>query len=396
MPDPHQLPLWEGAPVQAGQHRSNSVVADLPALTEDSTMGAALVNYEVYLRGSSFSRHTATSFLHAIELLRRFLIQRNKRLGYTNTMPRPEPAAEASKPSPKVTYIDKQDDLDLDDALNPPDEQTDPLDMPDIAEADVERDAVAAANLDDTAAAAPTYEPRLKHITAGDLAAWVRSLRYMPGRARNYSEKSISVRISALRNFFTWLHNEKIITSNPATALPARHVSTRLPDILFDNEIELLLQHAQEYSAESHCLIFLLLHSGIKKEELLALRLNDIDLSNPNQPEIFIRSKYPHRQRRLKLPAEFTRILERHRQENNIVDTIYDGGIRNFNYIIEGIGQRAGLRKQVTPQILRDTFAVRELRTGTQASDLRLKLGLAEKGWPETISRYAKLAQPAL
>jgi hypothetical protein len=44
--------------------------------------------------------------------------------------------------------------------------------------------------------------------------------------------------------------------------------------------------------------------------------------------------------------------------------------------------------------LLRDCYAVRQLRAGVSLDDLREKLGLADETWAEVQIKYRKLAFP--
>jgi integrase/recombinase XerD len=56
--------------------------------------------------------------------------------------------------------------------------------------------------------------------------------------------------------------------------------------------------------------------------------------------------------------------------------------------------KEAGIEKRVTLQLLRDTFAVQQLRMGVTFDALREKLGLSEEAWLETKEKYRRLAFP--
>ena len=68
---------------------------------------------------------------------------------------------------------------------------------------------------------------------------------------------------------------------------------------------------------------------------------------------------------------------------------------RNLTYILARAVKRAKLTKRVTLQLLRDCFAVRQLRAGVPMHELREKLGLSDEAWYETQTKYRKLAFPA-
>ncbi len=52
----------------------------------------------------------------------------------------------------------------------------------------------------------------------------------------------------------------------------------------------------------------------------------------------------------------------------------------------------ASIQKRVTLQLLRDTFAVRQLKAGVTPEALREKLGLSDEAWLESREKYRRLA----
>ena len=54
----------------------------------------------------------------------------------------------------------------------------------------------------------------------------------------------------------------------------------------------------------------------------------------------------------------------------------------------------AKIEKRVTLQLLRDTFAVEQLKTGVTPEALREKLGLSDEAWLEARIKYRRLAFP--
>ena len=65
--------------------------------------------------------------------------------------------------------------------------------------------------------------------------------------------------------------------------------------------------------------------------------------------------------------------------------------------ILKDLALRSGIKKKVSAQILRDTFAVRQLRQGEDINKVLRKLGLTPGPWSEEAKqKYLKLAEPAL
>jgi integrase/recombinase XerD len=67
---------------------------------------------------------------------------------------------------------------------------------------------------------------------------------------------------------------------------------------------------------------------------------------------------------------------------------------RNLNYILARSVKKAGIKKRVTLQLLRDSFAVEQLKSGVPPETLREKLGLSDEAWLESREKYRRLAFP--
>jgi site-specific recombinase XerD len=231
-------------------------------------------------------------------------------------------------------------------------------------------------------------------ITMEDLIGWLNFLRLR--HKHRPAPKSIARRATFLKNFFGWLSAEGVIQENPAAGIALSRPLPPLPEILFEDEIARLLR-AAESDSRCACLVFLILYAGLKKEEIMGLKLQHVDLSDPEHPIVSVH--FPgqakrHRERRMALPAEFTLVLRRYLEEYHPQERLFEYTDRNLNYILARAVQQAGIKKRVTLQLLRDIYAVRELRAGTAPEELREKLGLSEEAWRESYEKYRKLAFP--
>src|SRR5260370_16109953 len=113
----------------------------------------------------------------------------------------------------------------------------------------------------------------LKDVETVDIQAWVGELK------KSMSAKTVSRKISAIGNYFAWLEREKVLERNPAKNIRSPRVTSPLPDMLFDSECQRLLDSASNDS-RTYLLLLLLLETGLKKAELLDLKLTHFDLSN--------------------------------------------------------------------------------------------------------------------
>jgi len=233
-------------------------------------------------------------------------------------------------------------------------------------------------------------------ITKEQLTDWLMKLKFGK-KGQVPAPKTMARRVTFLKNFFSWLAREGIIREDPSSSLVLERPLPPLPELLFDDEIERLLKASAE-EPRSHCLVYLVLHAGLKKEEVMGLKMEHIDLSNPAVPLITIHfpaaTGKQHRERRLALPAEFTTILKQYIAKYRPTDELFVCTDRNLNYILARSVKAAGIKKRVTLQLLRDCFAVQQLKSGVPPEALREKLGLSDEAWLESREKYRRLAFP--
>ena len=235
----------------------------------------------------------------------------------------------------------------------------------------------------------------LASIQKADLVNWLSHLRWE--RGAKPAPKTMARRVTFLKNFFGWLVAESVIASDPSTNIALARPTPPLPELLFEDEVA-RLEMASSEDVRAHLLVLLLLHTGLKKEEVMRLRLQDVDLSDPGHPAIEIH--FPgeakrRRERRMELPGEWTHVYQRYIERYMPQEYVFECTDRNLNYVLAAAVKRAGIEKRVTLQLLRDIYAVRQLRSGVSLDVLRERLGLSEEAWYETAEKYRKLAFPA-
>ncbi|HLX41587.1 MAG TPA: tyrosine-type recombinase/integrase [Ktedonobacteraceae bacterium] len=231
-------------------------------------------------------------------------------------------------------------------------------------------------------------------ITKEQLTDWLMQLKFGT-KGRTPAPKTMARRVTFLKNFFSWLTREGVIHEDPSASLALERPLPPLPELLYEDEVQRLLDAAAE-DARCYCLVYLVLYAGLKKEEVMGLKLHQIDLSDPHNPIITIHfpasTGKQHRERRLTLPGEFTTILKAYQAKYHPTSDLFVCTDRNLNYILGKAVNTANIKKRVTLQLLRDTFAVRQLKAGTAPDALREKLGLSDEAWMESREKYRRLA----
>jgi integrase/recombinase XerD len=224
------------------------------------------------------------------------------------------------------------------------------------------------------------------------ITSWLQHLRF--DRGARPAPKTMARRVTFLKNFFGWLASESVIAADPTAQIAFTRPSPPLPELLFDDEVARLVR-AAETDVRCQVLVGLLLGVGLKKEELMKLRLQDVDLSDPMHPAVevhFPGQAKRRRERRMELPASWAEAYPRYVARYRPREYVFECTDRNLNYVLAAAVKRARIEKRVTLQLLRDIYAVRQLRSGVPLDVLREKLGLSEEAWYETAEKYRKLA----
>jgi integrase/recombinase XerD len=219
------------------------------------------------------------------------------------------------------------------------------------------------------------------------------------------SPKSYARRLTTLKVFFGWLAAAEVLPKDPAAPLVHIHPTTPMPEILYDSQISDLLRVTRDLlwapkpDARPFVLVTLLLQTGIKKGECMEIKLEHIDLSNPQAPVLYIRYPDPRKvlkERRLALGPNLTPAFRQYVREYQPKAYLFECTARNLEYVLGDAAALAEIAGGCSFEQLRWTCAVRDYRNGMTADQLRQKLGLSMITWRETLPKIQKLARPAL
>jgi len=231
----------------------------------------------------------------------------------------------------------------------------------------------------------------LEEMTPNDIKQWIAALKV--SKEKVLAPKTISRKISAVNNYLVWLMEKEVIRSDQDWLLRNMRVSAPLPDVLFEIECQRLLESARN-DPRSYFLVLLLLETGIKKEELLALQTHNFDFSNKYAPEMLIKheGRKVKKDRKLKLPAEIVPVFSEYVREYAIDDTLFPYTPRFIELHLARLATDAKIHKKVSANILRDTCAVRALKRGEGIELVLTRLGLSPTTWEDAKEKYLKLS----
>jgi site-specific recombinase XerD len=222
----------------------------------------------------------------------------------------------------------------------------------------------------------------------------------LSGRGVPCSPKSYARRVTTLKSFFDYLYQIEALSHDPAAPLIQEPVSSPLPVILHEDEIERLLTitnalRREKPDARPHLLVTLLLQTGIKKSECMAIHPSHID-RDPSASILWVRYSNPrlrYKERKLRLAPDFLTTLDEYLAQYDPPDALFNCTARNLEYVLSGVAEQAKIEKGVSFEMLRWTCAVRDLRAGMDPEKIRQKLGLSRISWRETAEKVARLAE---
>ena len=214
------------------------------------------------------------------------------------------------------------------------------------------------------------------------------------------SPKTLSRRITSVKSFFRWLHQYGTINPDPAEKVLQRSAISPLPQVLTDAEYEAVLlaadrqRRGKKPDARGYALVYLLLTTGIKKSECLGIHLNHIDLNAKSGPHVFIRYASPanrYKERKINLEDDWITSYNEYLSQYQPVDQLFPWSPRRLEYLLEDIGEEAGLSKHLSFDMCRWTCALRDYQSGMDADKVRQKIGVSKIQWRELFIKIKQL-----
>lgn len=236
-------------------------------------------------------------------------------------------------------------------------------------------------------------------VTTNDLNHFLQWLQ--KGRGVPCSPKSLARRITSLKSFFRWIHQAGVLVIDPAEKVIQQSVMSPLPIVLTKEEAQRVLETANAYrtarkpDARPYTLLALILSTGIKKGECLALTLNHVDLDAPNGPILFIRYTSPsnrYKERKIPLTPEWIESYKEYLEKYKPTERLFPWSPRRLEYLLEAIGSEAGLEKHLSFDMCRWTCALDQWEAGIEPEKIRQKLGISKIQWREISMKLRQLA----
>ncbi|HUZ03272.1 MAG TPA: site-specific integrase [Thermomicrobiaceae bacterium] len=208
-------------------------------------------------------------------------------------------------------------------------------------------------------------------------------------------------RLTSISGLFKFLINRaRVLDKDPSESFYPEHIPLKTPRPLFAEEQERLLAAATEDGVRAQLAVWLMLRLGLSRAEVLQLRAEHLDFSDPEHPVVYVfydDVRHRGRERKLAGDASLATIYRDFRGVYPDAERLFPIFPQSLNKLVERVATATGLTKHVSPQSLRDTFAVDRACEGADEADLLRLLGLADDARNRmSVRRYLKLAEPPL
>jgi len=237
--------------------------------------------------------------------------------------------------------------------------------------------------------------PRL--ASAADLGRYIESL-YGAG----LSARSIARHMTTLRNFYSFLTREGEIQSDPCEFLtPPRHWST-LPKYLNRQEIDQLLdapEKTKPTGVRDRAMLELLYATGMRVSELCKVELNSLE---HNSGVLRVTGK-GNKQRLVPFGesasdwvgqylAQGRPALLKGRASRYLFVTARGGAMtrQGFWKLLGGYGRKAGIFRDLTPHVVRHSFATHLVEGGADLRSVQVMLGHADISTTQVYTHVAR------
>lgn len=224
-----------------------------------------------------------------------------------------------------------------------------------------------------------TFNGSIESCTKKDILAYISSINGL-------EVSTVNRHISSLKSFFNYLVDESIIKVSPMEEVSSLKKAKKLPKYLSISEVNKLLniQLNSEFDYRNKAMLELMYATGLRVSELVSIEYSNIDFENSiiringkgKKERIIPLGEVASYYLKVYLSDYRSKLLKRNTYNqvflNNHGKPITRQG---FNYILENIRELTGIEKEITPHVLRHSFATHLLEGGADIRSIQEMLG---------------------
>ena len=219
----------------------------------------------------------------------------------------------------------------------------------------------------------------------------------------NKSTRTVARNLSSLRRLYEYLSKEDKVKQNPIKNVEAPRLGRSLPKSLTENEVESLLDAPntnQPLGLRDKTMLEIIYGTGLRVSELITLTLHQINL---RQGVVRVMGK-GNKERLVPLGEISTEWLEKYLAhgrneilgENNSTDTLFPSKRgksmtrQTFWHIVKRHAIVAGIKKNISPHMLRHAFATHLINHGADLRVVQMLLGHSDISTTQIYTHVAR------
>lgn len=224
-----------------------------------------------------------------------------------------------------------------------------------------------------------TFNGSIESCTKKDILTYISSINGL-------EVNTVNRHISSLKSFFNYLVDESIIKVSPMEEVSSLKKAKKLPKYLSISEVNKLLNIPlnSEFDYRNKAMLELMYATGLRVSELVSIEYSNIDFENSiiringkgKKERIIPLGEIASYYLKVYLSDYRSKLLKRNTYNqvflNNHGKPITRQG---FNYILENIRELTGITKEITPHVLRHSFATHLLEGGADIRSIQEMLG---------------------
>lgn len=224
-----------------------------------------------------------------------------------------------------------------------------------------------------------TFNGSIESCTKKDILTYISSINGL-------EVNTVNRHISSLKSFFNYLVDESIIKVSPMEEVSSLKSPKKLPKYLSISEVNKLLNIPlnSEFDYRNKAMLELMYATGLRVSELVSIEYSNIDFENSiiringkgKKERIIPLGEVASYYLKVYLSDYRSKLLKRNTYNqvflNNHGKPITRQG---FNYILENIRELTGIEKEITPHVLRHSFATHLLEGGADIRSIQEMLG---------------------
>ena len=219
------------------------------------------------------------------------------------------------------------------------------------------------------------------HVKEEDIKDYIRELQENGKKA-----SSISRCIASIRSFYQFVLKRKKIKVDPTANIQSPKIEKRVPSVLTSKEVELLLDQPKDVDLKGirdKAMLEFAYATGMRVTEIISLNIEDVNLE-----EGYVICKTGSKERNIPLGTmslnalkeyieDARDVLIKNENENALFVNINGGRLtrQGFWKIIKYYKEQAHITKDITPHVLRHSFATHLLQNGADLKAIQTMLG---------------------